>query len=121
RQRTSSLASRISPPLSSKSSSRRPHCRAQKPAPALITLCAAKNYLRLRFRRATLSADRQQGGAVMTSQKPAQSCDIVMKGGITSGVVYPLALVELSTKFRFSNIGGTSAGAMAAAAGRPRD
>ena len=53
----------------------------------------------------------------MTSQKPAQSCDIVMKGGITSGVVYPLALVELSTKYRFSNIGGTSAGAMAAAAG----
>ena len=53
----------------------------------------------------------------MTTQKPAQSCDIVMKGGITSGVVYPLALVELSTKYRFSNIGGTSAGAMAAAAG----
>jgi predicted acylesterase/phospholipase RssA len=39
-----------------------------------------------------------------------------MKGGITSGVVYPLALVELSRKFRFANIGGTSAGAIAAAA-----
>jgi Patatin-like phospholipase len=39
-----------------------------------------------------------------------------MKGGITSGVVYPLALVELSKKYRFANIGGTSAGAMAAAA-----
>ncbi len=46
---------------------------------------------------------------------PVNACDIVMKGGITSGVVYPLALVELSTKFRFSNIGGTSAGAIAAA------
>jgi predicted acylesterase/phospholipase RssA len=43
-------------------------------------------------------------------------CDIVMKGGITSGVVYPLAAVELSKKFRFVNIGGTSAGAIAAAA-----
>ena len=42
-------------------------------------------------------------------------CDIVMKGGITSGVVYPLAAVELSTKYRFVNIGGTSAGAIAAA------
>src|SRR6185437_7129369 len=50
------------------------------------------------------------------SEKPAQACDIVMKGGITSGVVYPLALVELSRKFRFANIGGTSAGAIAAAA-----
>src|SRR5690348_6802864 len=50
------------------------------------------------------------------SEKPALACDIVMKGGITSGVVYPLALVELSRKFRFANIGGTSAGAIAAAA-----
>ena len=46
---------------------------------------------------------------------PASFCDIVLKGGITSGVVYPLALVELSKKFCFSNIGGTSAGAIAAA------
>jgi hypothetical protein len=52
----------------------------------------------------------------MASDKPAQSCDIVMKGGITSGVVYPRALVELSQKYRLANIGGTSAGAMAAAA-----
>lgn len=42
-------------------------------------------------------------------------CDIVMKGGITSGVVYPLAVVKLSEKFVFRNIGGTSAGAIAAA------
>lgn len=57
-----------------------------------------------------------------TSDQPSQSatlqppCDIVMKGGITSGVVYPLALVELAKKYRFANIGGTSAGAIAAAA-----
>ena len=49
-------------------------------------------------------------------EKPAQSCDVVMKGGITSGVVYPLALVALSKKYRLSQIGGTSAGAIAAAA-----
>ena len=50
------------------------------------------------------------------SATPQPPCDIVMKGGITSGVVYPLALVELSAKYRFANIGGTSAGAIAAAA-----
>jgi predicted acylesterase/phospholipase RssA len=47
---------------------------------------------------------------------PILECDIVMKGGITSGVVYPLAVVELSEKYRFRNVGGTSAGAIAAAA-----
>ena len=50
--------------------------------------------------------------------QPPQYCDIVMKGGITSGVVYPLAAVELAEKrgYRFRNVGGTSAGAIAAAA-----
>jgi predicted acylesterase/phospholipase RssA len=42
-------------------------------------------------------------------------CDLVMKGGITSGVIYPAAAVELAKKFKFKNIGGTSAGAIAAA------
>ncbi len=42
-------------------------------------------------------------------------CDIVMKGGITSGVVYPLAVVELHEKYRIKSVGGTSAGALAAA------
>ena len=42
-------------------------------------------------------------------------CDVVMKGGITSGVVYPLAVVELAKKYRLQSIGGTSAGALAAA------
>ena len=41
-------------------------------------------------------------------------CDIVMKGGITSGVVYPLAIVELHKKYRIKSVGGTSAGALAA-------
>jgi predicted acylesterase/phospholipase RssA len=43
-------------------------------------------------------------------------CDLVMKGGITSGVIYPLAVAELARTYRFRNIGGTSAGAIAAAA-----
>ena len=45
-----------------------------------------------------------------------QNCDIIMKGGITSGVVYPLAITELAKAYKFKNIGGTSAGAIAAAA-----
>ena len=43
-------------------------------------------------------------------------CDLVMKGGITSGVVYPKLIARLAEKYRFKNIGGTSAGAIAAAA-----
>src|SRR5678815_2486994 len=41
-------------------------------------------------------------------------CDVVMKGGVTSGIVYPLAVTELATKYRLKNIGGASAGAIAA-------
>jgi predicted acylesterase/phospholipase RssA len=41
-------------------------------------------------------------------------CDLVMKGGITSGVVYPKAIALLARSYRFKNIGGTSAGAIAA-------
>jgi Patatin-like phospholipase len=47
---------------------------------------------------------------------PAADCDLIMKGGITSGVVYPLAIVELAKHFRLAHVGGTSAGAIGAAA-----
>ena len=47
---------------------------------------------------------------------PTRECDIVMKGGITSGVVYPHAICELAQKYRFVQVGGTSAGAIAAVA-----
>jgi predicted acylesterase/phospholipase RssA len=42
-------------------------------------------------------------------------CDVVMKGGVTSGIVYPAAICEIAKTFTFKNIGGTSAGAIAAA------
>jgi predicted acylesterase/phospholipase RssA len=38
-----------------------------------------------------------------------------MKGGIASGVVYPRAIARLAREYRFKSIGGTSAGAIAAA------
>src|SRR5260370_42441779 len=47
---------------------------------------------------------------------PDRYCDLVMEGGVTSGVVYPRAIVKLSNEFLFHSIGGTSAGAIAAAA-----
>lgn len=40
-------------------------------------------------------------------------CDLVMKGGITSGVLYPAAIQEIGEKFHLVGIGGTSAGAIA--------
>ena len=42
-------------------------------------------------------------------------CDLIMKGGVTSGIVYPKAICKLARRFHFHNIGGTSAGAIAAA------
>lgn len=51
----------------------------------------------------------------MTSET-RKYCDLVMKGGITSGLVYPTAAIALSKTYRFKNVGGTSAGAIAAAA-----
>ena len=47
---------------------------------------------------------------------PTLECDLILKGGITSGVVYPGVVSELHQTYRFRNIGGTSAGAIAAAA-----
>ncbi len=45
---------------------------------------------------------------------PTLQCDLVMKGGVTSGTVYPKAIVRLAKDYRFRSIGGTSAGAIAA-------
>ena len=42
-------------------------------------------------------------------------CDIVMEGGITSGLLYPVAVAELAKNYRFKSIAGSSIGAFAAA------
>src|ERR1700676_1478936 len=47
-----------------------------------------------------------------------RKCDIVMKGGITSGIVYPSMVSVLAEQYQFQSTGGTSAGATAAR-GRP--
>ncbi len=43
-------------------------------------------------------------------------CDIVMAGGVTSGIIYPGAVAVISQRYAFRSIGGTSVGAIAASA-----
>jgi hypothetical protein len=50
------------------------------------------------------------------AEKISDSCSLVMKGGITSGVIYPRAVCQIATSHRLVHIGGTSAGAIAAGA-----
>ena len=55
------------------------------------------------------------------SQQPdaagrSHDCDLIMKGGVTSGLVYPGAIAAISRSYRLCNIGGTSAGAIGAVA-----
>ena len=40
---------------------------------------------------------------------PSLECDVIMKGGITSGVVYPLTVCKLATRYRLRSVGGASA------------
>lgn len=42
-------------------------------------------------------------------------CDLVLKGGVVDGVIYPGVLIELAREFRFQSLAGTSVGAIAAA------
>jgi len=43
-------------------------------------------------------------------------CDLIMEGGVTSGVVFPSLIARLATRFDLRRIGGTSVGAVAASA-----
>jgi len=49
------------------------------------------------------------------AEEELRPCGLVMKGGVTSGVVYPGAIKALSDRYWFTDVGGTSAGAIAAA------
>ena len=57
------------------------------------------------------------GAAAPRPGRPDRECDVVMKGGIVSGVVYPGALHVIGTRYRIRGIGGASAGAIGAAVG----
>ncbi len=61
-----------------------------------------------------LFAEGSRNAAKFDLGPKPQICDVVMKGGVTSGIVYPYAILRLAQKFRLAGIGGTSAGAIAA-------
>jgi predicted acylesterase/phospholipase RssA len=67
------------------------------------------------------AADSNAGGnaprdAIDPMDAPADRfCDVVMEGGVTSGIIYASAVVELARHYRFQSIGGSSIGAFAAA------
>ncbi|HBZ8061679.1 TPA: hypothetical protein MM161_005362, partial [Klebsiella pneumoniae] len=48
----------------------------------------------------THAADGMLGGKTVADKY----CDLVMKGGITSGIVYPNAVLALAREYRFKSI-----------------
>src|SRR5262245_19879227 len=50
-----------------------------------------------------------------STQTSLLPCDIVMAGGVTSGIIYPGAVAMIARRFSFHSIGGTCVGAIAAA------
>ena len=65
-------------------------------------------------RRKPAESRRDQDASLDTA--PADRfCDIVMEGGVTSGIIYASAVAELAKHYRFESIGGSSIGAFAAA------
>ncbi len=61
-----------------------------------------------------ISDERQQPGSPPDFAGEKRPCDLIMRGGITSGVVFPKAITRLATQYSFFCIGGTSAGSIAA-------
>ncbi|MBE9170219.1 patatin-like phospholipase family protein [Pleurocapsales cyanobacterium LEGE 06147] len=75
------------------------------------------NFIQARMGRSLMThAANPQPSSPIDYSKPEKECDLVMKGGVTSGIVYPPVVLKLASTYRFRNIGGTSAGAIAAAA-----
>ncbi|MFW5680623.1 MAG: hypothetical protein ACOC3D_10185, partial [Pseudomonadota bacterium] len=50
----------------------------------------------------------------MNDPRAKPPCDLILRGGITSGVIYPGIIHGLAETYRLVNVGGASAGAIAA-------
>ncbi len=90
---------------------------AAEPEPPAFGYTDPRLYLDGRIGAASLN--RTHAEALAAEDFPdycAQSADITMRGGTTSGIVYPLAVCEIARAFRLRNLGGASAGAIAASA-----
>jgi deferrochelatase/peroxidase EfeB/predicted acylesterase/phospholipase RssA len=79
----------------------------------------AKHQAKHSFFAKPSSSDDRENKAPTTIEKDSapkdRFCDVVMEGGVTSGIIYSWAVVELAKEYRFKNIGGSSIGAFAAA------
>jgi predicted acylesterase/phospholipase RssA len=65
----------------------------------------------------SVTTEESGGRTAAPEGNTPKECDLVMKGGITSGIVYPPLVIKLhEAGYSFRNMGGTSAGAIAAAA-----
>jgi predicted acylesterase/phospholipase RssA len=64
---------------------------------------------------AGMSGAAQEGPRDPMDAPADRFCDVVMEGGVTSGIIYASAVVELARHYRFQSIGGSSIGAFAAA------
>lgn len=62
-----------------------------------------------------MTVEGEESGPQAPPGLPGLECDIVMAGGVTSGVIYPGAVAMIAQRFCFRSIGGTSVGAIAAA------
>lgn len=63
-----------------------------------------------------MSDGEDRGAPTQVSGGALLPCDVVMAGGVTSGIIYPGAVAMIARRFSFRSIGGTSVGAIAAAA-----
>jgi hypothetical protein len=68
------------------------------------------------MRRDTMTDAADSGEGPASTYAPSLECDIVMAGGVTSGILYPGAVAVIARRYIFRSIGGTSVGAIAAAA-----
>jgi hypothetical protein len=59
--------------------------------------------------------DEREVPDLRASKDELLDCDIVMAGGVTSGIIYPGAVAMIARRYSFHCIGGTSVGAIAAA------
>jgi hypothetical protein len=62
-----------------------------------------------------LIKDRREFSDSQAGKDELLDCDIVMAGGVTSGIIYPGAVAMIARRYSFHCIGGTSVGAIAAA------
>lgn len=58
--------------------------------------------------------DSSRSDSIHIPGQAPRPCDLVLKGGIASGIVYPEAVRRLASQFHFVGIAGTSAGAIVA-------